>query len=298
MRRWLRACALGGVAALALAGCGVPEGTDGDLVDDWAGLATPKIFQPAADTCHPDETEVGYLSSYGPVPCDQSHETETVHVGTLPAEHTNGATVPSAGSPARLAAYAECEKAANRTLGADWRSGRVTLYTILPSEYGWKGGARWFRCDVAEVNRLDGPEVKRRTGTLKDALAGTAPLAHRCFNVKLANDKVDDMAEVSCTTRHDAEFVGIYKDTAGDHDELVKGSTRVHRRCQAMVASYAKVPDDSNLKYRTGTIYYHPSAEEWKDGNRGVQCFLWLSDRSLTRSVKGGGTKVLPIRYA
>ncbi|SCL30443.1 Septum formation [Micromonospora pallida] len=298
MRRWLRACALSGVAALALAGCGVPDGTDGDLFDEWADLAAPTIFQPAADTCHPTAGSVGHLTSYNPVPCEKLHEAETVLVGTLPAEHSDRATPPPAGSPARLAAYGECEKAANRTLGADWRSGRIALHTILPSDAGWRGGARWFRCDVAEVNRLDGPTVKGRTGSLKGALSDDAPLAHRCFNVKLANDKVDDMAEVSCTTKHDAEFVGVYRDTVGNHDELVKGSSRIHRRCQAMVAKYAKVPDDGNLKYRTGTIYFHPSADEWQDGNRGVQCFLWLSSRSLTRSVKGGGTKALPIRYA
>jgi hypothetical protein len=286
------------VAALALAGCGVPEGTDGNLVDEWTDLPAPTIFQPAAGTCHPTAASVGHLTSYAPVPCERSHEAETVHVGTLPAEHADRATPPPAGSPARIAAYDECEKAANRTLGADWRSGRIALHTILPSDAGWRGGARWFRCDVAEVNRLDGAEVKVRTGSLKGTLADDAPLAHRCFNVKLANDKVDDMVEVACTTKHDAEFVGVFRDTAGDHDELVKGSSRIHRRCQAMVAKYAKVPDDGNLKYRTGTIYYHPSADEWKDGNRGVQCFLWLSDRSLTRSVKGGGTKALPIRYA
>ncbi|MEU4570635.1 septum formation family protein [Micromonospora sp. NPDC023956] len=298
MRRWLRACALGGVAALALAGCGVPEGTDGDLVDDWSAIPAATVFQPESGTCHPAGTSLNFLSSYGPVPCDGPHHNETVHVGTLPAEHADRSTPPAAGSPAWLFAYAECEKAANRTLGADWRSGRIDLQTMLPSEYGWRGGARWFRCDIAEVNRLDGPTTKTRTGSLKGALDGAAPLAHRCFNVKLAGGKVDDMAETSCTTAHHAEFVGVHQDTASDHADLVSGSSQAHKRCLSMVAAYAKVPDDSNLKYRAGTIYYHPSKDEWEAGNKGVQCFLWLSDRSLKRSVKGGGTKVLPIRYA
>jgi hypothetical protein len=56
------------------------------------------------------------------------------------------------------------------------------------------------------------------------------------------------------------------------------------------------VPDDANVQYRAGTIFYHPYEQEWKDGNRGVQCFLWVSDRSLTRSMKGAGSKALPIR--
>ena len=43
------------------------------------------------------------------------------------------------------------------------------------------------------------------------------------------------------------------------------------------------MPNNSDLQYRAGTIFYHPYEQEWQNGNRGVQCFLWLDDRNLTR---------------
>lgn len=298
MRRWLRAGALAGVASLALAGCGVPAGTDGDLADDWPALAQPVVFQPADGTCHLDVTEVGHLTSYHPLDCGKPHRAETVHVGTLTGEHAERGTPPPVGSPARRAAFAECEKAANRALGADWRSGRTKVFTVFPSTPGWQGGARWFRCDVAEVSSVEDPIVKDRIGSLKGALTGDSPIALRCFDAKLVGDDIDEMAPVSCTSRHDAEFVGVYRDTSASHAAMAADNDRIHRRCLSLVASYARIPDDGDLRYRSGTIYFHPDEQEWRDGNRAVRCFLWISDGTLTRSAKGGGTKTLPIRYA
>ena len=51
-----------------------------------------------------------------------------------------------------------------------------------------------------------------------------------------------------------------------------------------VVAAYAKLPKDGNLAFRTGTIYYYPTAAEWRPGNRGVKCFPWDGSRTYTRS--------------
>ncbi|MFE0593598.1 septum formation family protein [Micromonospora echinospora] len=296
MRRWLRASALLLVAGLAVTGCGGPAGSDGDLTDDWPAVAAPAPFEPESGVCHPALVPVGYLSSYGPVPCDQWHSAETVHVGTLPAEHTDRSTPPPVGSPARKVAYAECEKAANRALGADWRSGRIRLSVVLPSEYGWRGGARWFRCDVSEIYGLNNTAAKPRTASLKGSLTGAAPLAHRCFVGALTHGRVTTMDPVGCTARHNAEFVGTYQDTSASHAAMAAGRKQLGERCLALIAAYTKVPDDGDLEYRTGWLYYHPDEQQWRDGNRGVQCFLWLNERGLTRSVRGGGTRALPVR--
>ena len=54
------------------------------------------------------------------------------------------------------------------------------------------------------------------------------------------------------------------------------------------------MPDNGDLQFRAGIdLSTTPSSEEWRNGNRGVQCFLWLSDRNLTRSLKSAGTKAL-----
>ena len=75
-----------------------------------------------------------------------------------------------------------------------------------------------------------------------------------------------------------------------------KSDDRIHQGCTGLIASFAKVPDNGDMRYRVGSIYYYPQEAEWKAGNRGVQCFLWVSDRDLTRSMKGAGNGGLPVR--
>ncbi|MEV6692554.1 septum formation family protein [Micromonospora sp. NPDC051196] len=293
MRRWLTGIALSTVVALAPAGCTRPAGTDGDLSDDWAPMAAPAVFTPAPDTCHAQPQEVGYVGAYAPVDCDQPHRVETLHVGSLPSADTK--TPPTAGSAQMRTAFAECDRQTRSALGADWRSGRVGLSVVFPSPAAWSGGARWFRCDVTELRGLDVPVPVRRTASLSGTLSGASPLRHGCFNAKTSGDEVIEMVAVKCTARHRAEFVGIWKAPKSSYKDFLDNAGRAHRGCRSLIAKFAKVPDDNNLQYRAGTIFYHPAEAEWRSGNRGVQCFLWSSERVLTRSMKGAGSRALPI---
>ncbi|MFG1953232.1 septum formation family protein [Micromonospora sp. NPDC048830] len=294
MRRWWTAVAVGATVA-ALAGCGAPGGVDGDLVDDWKGMAAPAPFVPAVGTCHPAVQEVGYLSAYNPVDCGTSHRVETIHVGTVTGAAADRSTPPAAGSAGIKAVRAECDREVNKAVGADWRSGRLFLSTVFPSRQAWKGGARWFRCDLNEVESVDDSSVVPRTASLKGALSGNSPLAHRCFQPKIKNSTVDEMTAVPCTRKHRAEFVGVYQAPDVAFNQIDNNRLRIHRGCRSLIASYVKVPNNGDLEYRAGTIFYHAFEAAWTDGNRGVQCFLWV-DRDLTRSLKGAGTKGLPIR--
>jgi hypothetical protein len=297
MRRWWTAAGVGMAAVFALAGCGGPAGVDGDLVDDWRALPAAKLFVPETGTCHPTSQSVGYLSGYNPVDCATSHRAETLHVGNLTGAPADRSTPPTAGSAGVRAARAECDQQVNKAVGADWRSGRLQLSVVFPSAAAWTGGARWFRCDVIEVASIDDSAVKTRSASLRDALKPGSPLAYGCFDPKVSGGAVQDMRAVACTTKHRAEFVGIYQYPDVAYSEWRNSTQRAHKACRSLVAKYVKVPDNSDLQYRTGTIVYHPFGEkEWKDGNRGVQCFLWLSDRTFTRSLKGAGSKALPIR--
>ncbi|PZF99235.1 septum formation family protein [Micromonospora deserti] len=295
MRRWWTAVAAGAAATLALAGCGAPAGTDADLTDDWPAPAAAQAFVPAAGVCHHGLQDVGYLTAYHPVDCAQSHRAETVHVGTLTGAAADRSTPPPAGSPGMRAARAECDREINKVVGADWRSGRLGVTVVLPSPPAWSGGARWFRCDLSEYTSLDETSAKARTSSLKGALTGPAPLAHRCFNPKVSKDDVREMVAISCTSRHHAEFVGVWQAPDTSYDAFTRDTLKVHRACRTLIAKYVKVPDNGDLQYRAGSIFYHPYEREWRNGNRGVQCFLWVSDRALTRSMKGAGTKGLPI---
>ncbi|MFJ8580810.1 septum formation family protein [Micromonospora sp. NPDC093277] len=296
MRRWWTAAAVGATAALALAGCGAPGGVDGDLTDDWAAFPAVKTFVPEAGVCHLTIQDVGYFSGYDPLDCTASHRAETLHVGTLTGADADRGAPPKAGSTGIRAAHAECDREVSKAVGADWRSGRLQLMIVFPSPQGWTGGARWFRCDLSEVVSLEDNGTHERSASLRNALAPGSPLALGCFDPKLDKDDIEEMRPVGCTAKHKAEFVGVSPFPDITYAEFQRTPKRTHEACLSVIAKYVKVPDNRDMGYRSGTIYYSPAEEEWNDGNRGVQCFLWLSDRTLTRSLKGAGSKGLPVR--
>jgi len=296
MRRWRTAVAVGVTAALALAGCGAPAGVDRDLADDWAAFPAAQAFVPESGVCHPTIQDVGYLSGYNPVDCTASHRSETLHVGTLSGPEAKQSAPPRAGSAGMRAAHAECDRQVSKAVGADWRSGRLHLSVIFPSAPAWSGGARWFRCDLSEVTSLDDGSVTARATSLRNALAPGSPLALGCFNPKLSKDDIEEMQPVACTAKHHAEFVGVYQFPDITYAAFTRDPQRAHKACRGLIAKYVKVPNNSDMQYRSGTIIYHPLEDEWKNGDRGVQCFLWLSDRTLTKTLKGAGSKALPVR--
>ncbi|WP_025617751.1 septum formation family protein [Salinispora cortesiana] len=284
------------LVTLTLAGCATapPPGIDGDLVDDWAPIAAATGFAPEAGTCHPTVTKIGHRSSYAPTPCDQPHVVETLHVGTVTGDEATDSTPPEAKSAGMRTAYATCEREVNQALGADWRSGRISLSIVLPSQAGWEGGSRWFRCDVSEEKSLDDPSAVSRTASLAGGLKGDSPLRHTCFEPVLDDDKVSKMKPVACTKKHHAEFVGVWTAPDTDFADFEQDKDQTRGGCLKLIADYAGVPR-SDVRYRSGLIYYEPAKEQWLNGNRGVQCFLWIDDRNLTRSMKGAGKAGLPI---
>lgn len=298
--RWAVAAVCGLVTALFLSGCGNPGGVDGDLTDDWIRLGEPKIFVPPAGTCH----EAGYssfasLTAFDPVDCAQPHRAETIHVGTFSGAAAGGTVPPAKGSSALRVAYAECDKRASSHLGADFRYGRLWLGVVVPSSAGWSGGARWFRCDLFEVSTVeDYDDSVTRQGSLKNALTEQSALRLGCYAVKAdSSGSIDTMPAVACTKSHNSEFVGVYQASASAaYPKSEADWQRLHTGCRTVVAGYVKVPDDANLKFRTGTVVVPNLAEDWQDGNHGVRCYLYLKDAKFTKSLKGAGSAALPAR--
>lgn len=297
-RRWLTVTGLFAATALALTGCGLPGGVDGNLVDDWAAAAEPVGFVPEAGICHPTFEDVGHLHAYRPVDCTQAHAIETVHVGTFTGSDGAGTAPPETGSTGMRTARADCEKRINELLGAPWRSGPMDVAVVPPSEAAWTGGARWYRCDAGQLRGLREDGYLTRTGTLKGALGDSSELLYGCFEPKVSNDLIEDMKQVPCTTKHRSEFVGIWNAPDSSYTAFDRNTDRPHSECRKLVAKFAKIPNDSDLEYRVGTIFFQPTESEWEDGSRGVQCFLWNSEKQFTRSMKGAGTNGFPINYA
>ncbi|MGR6321688.1 septum formation family protein [Micromonospora soli] len=300
MRRW-RGLVAAALSTVALAGCGTPAGLDGDLTDDWRPVGAVTQFAPKAGDCHLIAAPTSYLTSYQPVDCARAHLVETFHLGTFTGPLAERPTPPKVGSAALRPAFAECAAKATAFVGGDWRGARLTIQVVPPSPPGWQGGARWFRCDMYELNAIDGdPDyahgqsdlASQHAGSLRGALKGASPLAYGC----LTTTSWDSFLQTSCTKSHQYEYVGTWTAPDGRFEEAAAGrETSIHARCRTLVARYAKVPVDRALPYRTGTAFRLPSEEAWARGDRGIRCFYWSSGKKVTRSIRGGGPRVLPI---
>nr|MDT0662672.1 septum formation family protein [Micromonospora sp. DSM 115978] len=300
MRRWLSILALSVVATVAVAGCGNPAGVDGELTDDWPGLPEARPFVPAAGVCHPAGfAETTALADYRPVQCATPHQIETAHVGTFAGPAGALPAPPGRDSAEIRTAYAECDGKAGEYVGDDWRHGRLWLGVALPNQVAWTAGARWFRCDLREMTDLEGEaEPTGREASLRGALVEPSPLKLTCYAVKLTGTgRIESMAPAGCDQRHNGEFIGVWRAPA-DLAYPARDSdwARFYTECYDVLAGYAGVPKDRNLRSRAGIVVVPPSEAEWRAGDHGVRCYLWLSSGAFTRSVEGVGPTGLPLR--
>jgi hypothetical protein len=279
-----------------LAGCAGSAGLDGDLVDDWDALAAPGPFVPPAGVCEvADFKDVVPLATFEPVDCGVPHRVETTHVGTFPPAVT---APPAVGSSPMRAAFADCDTRASAYVGDEWRAGRLRLGVALPSKVGWAAGARWYRCDLTEVDTVErAGRTVLRSGSLRDALKGPSPLRLGCQSARTGPELgVQTVTPADCAKAHNAEFAGVWKAPDIPFPAKVADWAPVYAGCRSVLAGYAGLPVDDDLRFRVDVVVRPPGAARWKAGDRGVRCYLWLSDRTVTRSLKGAGPAALPVR--
>jgi len=281
------AVVLGATTLLALAGCARV-----DLADQWPAMAEPAGWEPKAGICTNSFAQTTYRNAYKPVECAGSHTYETVYIGQFTGDAAASPKPPAAGSTTLGAAWAECDAKTTEFVGAQWREARIWISVSVPSTGNWEGGARWFRCEAAAAD-TEYVSQTAWTKSLKGELAGASTLRFGCSQ---RDDEVKPV-DKACTEPHNAEFVGVFN-TTEPWEEIHKNLPSVHQKCRSLIAAYAGVPDDGNVKYRAGTWYWTATKAAWEEGDRGVRCLLWMGKKTLTSSVKGGGTKALPINYA
>ncbi|MGK5677767.1 septum formation family protein [Actinoplanes sp. URMC 104] len=282
MRRWVPLVA--GALVAALTGCSdLPAGVDGDLTDGWPAPPAATPFRPAPG-CQRDPAATGSIDEYAPVPCTEPHLAETAVVADLPVL-----------DPARV--HRECSRRVAAFLGGDWRTGRLALVPVLPSRDARLGGARWYRCDLAEISPVRGEPV-RRSASLRGALAGAGPLRLTCADPDLDGERITGMHPVPCAGRHTAEFAGIFEIDGGPSSVAGLTADDVGPGCQAAIARFAGIPDDDTIASRAGWLSIPPDPGSWKLGERGVRCFLWLDGEQMTGSYRNAGTRKLKIQYA
>jgi hypothetical protein len=219
-------------------------------------------------------------------------------VGAFTGAAANSATPPARGSAQFGTAYRECDAKSREYLGGDWRSGRLWLGVATPSPQGWTGGARWFRCDVTELTNVeDEGGTATRTASLKGSLRSRGPLHLGCYAATLTRTRtIDRMPPVDCDTRHNSEFAGVWTAPATlTYPTAQRDWAAFYDGCFEVAARYARVPQNS-VRFRTGVVALPGGADDWRAGNRGVRCYLWIADGRFTRSLKGAGPAVLPVR--
>ncbi|HLV57411.1 MAG TPA: septum formation family protein [Natronosporangium sp.] len=288
---------VGGALSLAVVACGgPPPAVDGDLTDGWPGLPEAAIFVPEAGTCHREAFRaVVAAEDYQPVDCEAPHLLETVHVGTFTGGPAEGDQPPAPGSAALRQAFEECEQRAADHLGADYRHGLLWMGVAVPTPVAWDGGARWFRCDLSELDSVVGDPVTRE-GDLAGALAEGSPLRLGCWVVEVGEGgELVEQSPVPCDEPHDAEFVGVWRAPDGPFPDPTDRDGPVHEGCRSRIAAYTGVPDDGNVRYRVGAIVDWMSERDWENGNRGFRCRLLVAE-PVTGSLRNAGAEALPVR--
>lgn len=291
--------ALAGVAlaGVALAGCGTrPRGVDGDLTNAWAAFPKATTPVPKVGVCYPtdfNETWYGDFSSANDCTKD-SHQTETVYVGTFTGADADRSAPPLAGSTARRAAYDECQKAGTDYLGGPWQSAKVDLGLVLPDDKAWTGGARWYRCDLIQYQDSD-YETVQTTGSAKDGLQGTRPLAVTCLIFTDDGKKsVTGTEDVDCAKPHNGEFAGLF--TAPDRPWQADKEARrkiAADGCSAVVAHFLGYPGNIPYSNYLATSWTSFVQEQWSLGDRTVRCFALAfngtsaNNQRIVGSVKG-----------
>jgi hypothetical protein len=292
----LRKVALFVLAVSTLAACGQPGGTDGNLTDDWAPLAAAKVVPPVAGECRTAyvTTTAALLSldDTHVAPCDTAHELDVVAVAPLPDEVAKAADRPTRDKLAAL--FPVCEQAAAQYLGADWQNGRLILSVNPPGYAAWRGGARYYQCDVSAVAD-DGSTLRPAAAALKKSAAAGGPQAWGCATATGGDTDVLFRRAVPtpCTEPHDLEYAGFIEaplTTAAPADRQAS-SNLFAPSCEAKILSYMHMSRGAwNRQDDVSYVWWRASSEDgWAVGEHSVRCFLHTTGRKTSRSVAGIG---------
>ncbi len=295
IKRGITGIVLAASTLLAASACANAPGTDGNLVNEWSAMAAPEGWTPKAETCHKEFAVTTYRRSYSPVACATDHRYETVFLGEFAGDAAGLPSPPTApGSPELVAAYKECDAKTTAYVGAEWRSGRLWIGVSVPSQGAWEGGARWYRCEVTLKQDSYNPGPTTVSKSLKNEFGGASDLKYGCYSIP--EDEAAPWVAAACTAAHNAEFVAAIP-VSFTYAELDTDAAAdsIHAKCRSAIAAYVGVPDNGDMKYRTGTYYRYPSENDWIAGDRNIRCHLWKGKKTLNRSLKGTGNAGLPI---
>jgi serine/threonine protein kinase len=279
------AVALPVVAALCFVVSSVlPDGTPN------AGDPTTSIdvrAVPAVGTCH--LTRVS--SKFNPVAerservaCKEKHTLETIASG--PVDAAANPEQPGIASKVVRDLYARCETAAQKFLGAPWRTTYTMLVLSLPSADAWRQGATWYRCDLASSDFIAQETTFQVTGTLKGK---AKPIT--CLSFTYQGTALGDIKPSDCTAPHHGELAGQVR--LPDTDRVAGDALRtdLSNRCRPVVLGFldsSRIADD--------LTYWFIYDDTVNTPDRNVLCVVAIDqDRgTVDGSLRGIGAGAIP----
>jgi hypothetical protein len=275
---------------LGLAGCSLPPGIDGKLANNWSSLSAPAQQLPQVGAC--------YVSTYNdmldspPVACTTQHAVEVAYVGTFTGATASRVTPPPAESVEMKSAYASCQKPVNSYLGGDWHRGLVTVDVTTPTDNGWTGGARWYRCDVSAVFDLDYLDSTDSSVSLKGVLTHSSAYNASCvrWTDHKSTDRIDNTKPTSCSSWFNGEYAGFY--TAPNQAWPTTDKKRdaiAQAGCETVVGHYLGFSGNTFASNYVGWVHWGFDETRWNSGDRTIRCFTWNFNGNgrFTASVKG-----------
>lgn len=290
MRRTIAISMIILVGALAACSSAQVPGTDGDLVDDWGGVPAARGYTPEAGVCHQNfPSSVGAIWNFHPVDCAAgNHYGETVYVGQLGGVVAALPSPPKPGDATLIATWRDCDRQATAFVGRTWSDGRLDLQLVLPTETAWTSGARWYRCDLTEITDVYKYVAKSRYGSLKGKLDPAMLLG--CFAVTSKGMSINDNTAVSCTSKHNAEYVGSIWSNLPAYPTKDSDFQKLFNACFTKIDRFmgSNNVDLGTYVARAGTD------QEWRAGYRVIRCYLWLNKKSMSKSANGSHGRGVP----
>ena len=289
MRRWLATVAIGCV--FILAACTSPISTGRDFAWHRHPIATPQLVraQPAVGDCY---TVLGSdVLASEQVPCSEHHRVEVAYIGTFVGSAAALLSPPAANSAAMRDAYAECAGPTAAYIGGDWHEALTELELLVPDVDAWRGGDRWFRCDLLGMTSLDYAQLGGADMSFRGVLAKPTALSVRCITWLGRPESGSNFEPVPCASPHRGEYVGAYTAPPGPWPATVEQrSALAAYGCEALVARFVGFP--SWHQFDNPAIGYYQlgfQERQWDMGDRSVRCYAaaYTKDGNFVGSVKG-----------
>jgi serine/threonine protein kinase len=287
-RRGLVAAILIAVVVLGVAGAFVlPRMLSGGTPSGDPTASADVLAVPAVGTCY----LTGVISKFNPiadrserVACKEKHALETIASGKVDA--AANPEPPGVASQAVRDLYARCETAAEKFLGAPWRTRYTMLVLSLPGAGPWRQGATWYRCDLASSDFSAKATTVQVTGTLKGK---AKPIT--CLSFTYQGKALGAIEPSSCTAPHHGELAGLIRmpdtDLAGD-----ALSRDLSNRCGPVVLKFL-----GSSRLANELTYWSIRDDTVNTLDRNVLCVVAIDQNrgTLVGSLQGIGAGAIPV---